>query len=233
MTPTTTLLDLAILLDLLLVTPLLGRWFMRRLRTWTTAGLPQARMSTYGSILVMEWSMTVAFAALWLLIGRSPETMGLSLDFTGWRWLGAGLAVVAVAVLWVQWKTTVANPGKLEGVRTSIGDLADIVPRDDRESRMFAGVSLTAGICEEILYRGMLPVILLPWLGMWGALVVSAAIFGLGHLYQGPAGILKTGTVGLVLGLLTMLSGSIVPAILVHAVIDVTSGSMMRAALEE
>ena len=69
-------------------------------------------------------------------------------------------------------------------------------------------------------------------IGLWPAVVVSSIIFGLGHAYQGKVGILKTGAVGLVMALLVVFSGSLWIAILVHAVVDITSGRIMSAAME-
>jgi membrane protease YdiL (CAAX protease family) len=47
------------------------------------------------------------------------------------------------------------------------------------------------------------------------------------------AGIGKTALVGLVMALLTVFSGSLFIAILLHAIIDLTSGRMMGRALTE
>ena len=47
-------------------------------------------------------------------------------------------------------------------------------------------------------------------MGTWPAVALSSLIFGLGHAYQGPAGMGKTGLVGLVMALLTVASGSLV-----------------------
>lgn len=51
-------------------------------------------------------------------------------------------------------------------------------------------------------------------------LVVTSAAFGLAHLYQGLRGVVLTGVVGAVLGSLLISSGSIVPPIVVHALVD-------------
>ncbi len=53
--------------------------------------------------------------------------------------------------------------------------------------------------------------------------------FGLGHAYQGIAGIAKTGLIGLVLALLTVFSGSLFIAIVLHTVVDLTSGRIIPA----
>ena len=65
-------------------------------------------------------------------------------------------------------------------------------------------------------------------LGTWVAVGVSATAFGLAHAYQGPRGVLKTGAIGLAMGALFVLSGSLWAPMLLHAVIDLASGYMGR-----
>ena len=68
-------------------------------------------------------------------------------------------------------------------------------------------------------------------MNVWAAMVVGAVAFGIAHAYQGPIGILKTGVVGLIMGTLYLLSGSIWGPMLVHAVVDITSGRIAHCAL--
>jgi membrane protease YdiL (CAAX protease family) len=89
----------------------------------------------------------------------------------------------------------------------------------------FVAVALTAGVCEEILYRGFLIYALgrvLP--SPWVALVPAALIFGIAHAYQGPRGVAGTGLLGVFLGLLYLLSGSLWPGIGLHASVDLVNG---------
>jgi len=86
---------------------------------------------------------------------------------------------------------------------------------------------ITAGFLEELLWRGYLMNRLIDLQGKqtklaWViALVGSAVIFGLGHFYQGPIGIFKTGVIGLVFGLSYLAVGrNLWPLILSHAFID-------------
>jgi membrane protease YdiL (CAAX protease family) len=53
-----------------------------------------------------------------------------------------------------------------------------------------------------------------------GALAASSLIFGLGHAYQGFKGVLSTAVAGLFLGLLFLLSGALIPAMALHALLD-------------
>ncbi|MCI0376926.1 MAG: CPBP family intramembrane metalloprotease [Gemmataceae bacterium] len=45
----------------------------------------------------------------------------------------------------------------------------------------FGGVSLTAGFCEEFLFRGYFIWVFAPWLGWWGAAALSVLIFAILH----------------------------------------------------
>jgi membrane protease YdiL (CAAX protease family) len=59
----------------------------------------------------------------------------------------------------------------------------------------------------------------------------AAVLFGLLHLYQGGLGILRTGSIGLVLGAGTLATGSLMPAILAHTLLDMTSTIVRVGAL--
>jgi membrane protease YdiL (CAAX protease family) len=83
-----------------------------------------------------------------------------------------------------------------------------------------------AGFGEEIGYRGYLLNKLAEALGRTRtadviALLGSAVLFGLGHYYKGPAGILDSGVAGVILGTVYLLSGrNLWACILTHGFID-------------
>ena len=97
----------------------------------------------------------------------------------------------------------------------------------------FGGVSLTAGFCEEFLFRGYFIWALAPWLGWWGAAALSLLIFASGHAYQGWNGALRTGIVGAIFTLVVAIFGSLWPAIALHALIDLSNGMFAWLALRE
>jgi membrane protease YdiL (CAAX protease family) len=86
---------------------------------------------------------------------------------------------------------------------------------------------VTAAFFEELVWRGFL-IERLTTLFMSDKLIskiivllVSAAVFGLAHAYQGPAGMIKTGAIGLVFGAAYLLLGrDLWPLILAHGLID-------------
>jgi uncharacterized protein len=92
-------------------------------------------------------------------------------------------------------------------------------------------VSLTAGICEEVLFRGDFIWSFEPWLGWWGAAGLSLPFFAAAHAYQGLNGAIRCAIVGAVLTLVVAIFGSLLPAIALHAVIDIGSGTIAWLAL--
>lgn len=211
--------------------PWVGCWEYRRLSRWSTEGRADARLRHYTWIAVWEWITVALLLGWWFATGRSAEPLGLVLNPSGWQWaaIAAGLALTAALV--VQLIVSLRDRSSLAKLRDQLGDLEKMIPRTARERSAFDRLSLTAGVCEEVMYRGVFLALLAPALGLWPAVFISSAVFGLGHIYQGRAGFFKTSAIGLVLALLTVFSGSLFTAILLHAVTDVTSGRITGAAL--
>ena len=90
-------------------------------------------------------------------------------------------------------------------------------------------VWIGAAIGEELFARGLLMNHIAEALGYsklgWGvALLGQAAFFGAAHAYQGPTGIIITGSVGLFFGIVYLLGGRwLFPVILAHGLVDTIS----------
>jgi membrane protease YdiL (CAAX protease family) len=81
---------------------------------------------------------------------------------------------------------------------------------------------------EELLFRGFLQGRLEALLGArrgagFLAALLQALAFGLAHAYQGPTGILVTGCLGLLFGLLYLRTKSLWPLVVAHGLIDTVS----------
>lgn len=100
-----------------------------------------------------------------------------------------------------------------------------LLPRTVREKRLFVVLSLAAGFGEEVAYRGYaLAILLLLVAEPWLALLVSSVSFGVLHAYQGSVGIVRTALMGIVLGVPVLLTGSLWPSIVAHAMVDLFAG---------
>ncbi|CCG03154.1 CPBP family intramembrane glutamic endopeptidase [Blastococcus saxobsidens] len=208
----------------------LHRRFEGRLRT--DAG---ARRSFYRRLLVLEWGLAVLTFVVWLF---APGVDG---GAVGLRWpqewpRSFTAVVVAVVLLFVVASTRQLRSGALLEMarparRPGEGRHAEppgqstlaLLPRTDEERRLFTVVGITAGVCEEWLYRGFFLAVVSAVVG--GAppfvlVVVAAVAFGLAHAYQGRAGILLTGVLGGVMAGLYLDTGSLLLPVLLHALID-------------
>lgn len=87
------------------------------------------------------------------------------------------------------------------------------------------------GVYEEIFARGLLLDRCRALLrGTWAPVLVSSLVFGLGHLYQGWIGVAQTTLIGIVLALVVVRWGTLWPAIIAHALLDLSSLLFMTGA---
>jgi membrane protease YdiL (CAAX protease family) len=166
----------------------------------------------------------LAVLAVWYCAGRPFAKLGLDFPISiRGEWGFLIVAVVAV-VAWFQ----IARVKKLSGDKLDKAMVTlkriKIVPRTHAELILFLAVAVNAGIWEELFYRGFLIWFLTPLAGVAAAVVMSSALFGIGHIYQGWRGVLMTGFVGLVLGILYVLTASLWWVMAVHALIDIYGG---------
>jgi len=106
----------------------------------------------------------------------------------------------------------------------AIGDIKSLLPRNRGELPYGAGLALTAGVVEELLFRLALPAAIFGVTGSGPiAFGVAAVVFGMLHIYQGPPGILFAFLLGLVFTALYLLTGNILVPIVLHALIDLRS----------
>ena len=81
--------------------------------------------------------------------------------------------------------------------------------------------SLSAGFCEEFLFRGFLfLVVARAGGGTKSKLAVTSLAFGLSHVFWGPWGMLWTTLLGLTFGLVTLWRRNVWPAVIAHALLD-------------
>lgn len=202
-----------------------GAYFDRRFKRQLAQGVPDARRNWYRGTLIGEWVLTAVTLALWSRAGRPWRALGLEPPIDWRLYVGAALALVVVAMLLRQnTKVRALPPDRLQRLAPKFSAVEFIIPRSAREYRWFQAVSWTAGICEEVLYRGFLTWVVAAYLGTAAAVLIASAAFGLGHAYQGKAGILKTALVGVVLGCVVLASGWLIPAMIIHGMIDSASG---------
>jgi membrane protease YdiL (CAAX protease family) len=227
-----TLPDHALVSVMILVLPIVGaKLGLERIRRRIRAGKPDPRVRAYLFSMLQQWALAGACVWIWIRNGRSWMDLGLSAPKGTGFWitaLGAGLAAV---FLLRQARAVARDPELQAQVREKLGRTEALIPRSPREAAAFDALSLTAGVCEELLYRGFLTWYLACYVSLDAAYVVAPCAFGLAHAYQGPRGILLTAAIGIVLSALYMVGGSLWVPMASHAFFDMHSGRMGRNAL--
>jgi len=106
----------------------------------------------------------------------------------------------------------------------SIGDVQALLPRNRAELKWGAALAINAGVVEELLFRLALPALIF---GVTGSAIAAVAasilIFGFLHIYQGLPGIVGSVILGAAFMAIYLSTGSIVVAIVVHALFDLRS----------
>ncbi len=100
-----------------------------------------------------------------------------------------------------------------------------LLPRTRREKLLFLGVSLSAGIAEELVFRSFLiPALQAATDSLWLAVAFSSFAFGLIHSYQGASGALRASLLGFLLAMPFIATGSVLPGMASHAALDIIGG---------
>ena len=228
------LVDHVIVLLLFVVQPIHGTFEFRYYTARAKAGQPAERVRIYRQTAFTEWLFLVVLAAIWFDFGRPVADLGFVMSGGIGFWSMALLCIAAIAWLIHTWrKLTRASAAEKQKHAGSFGDLVSFVPHTRRELNNFYAASITAGIVEEIVYRGFLIWYLSQYMPVWSAVVVSAVAFGLGHSYQGARGAMRVSLVGLAFGALYVVSGSIWLPIIAHALLDILQGAAIHEILRD
>lgn len=190
-----------------------------------------AELSLAALIVFHGWFTRLQLVLLLLLASQSLwirhlgwSTLGLRRPGSVRRTLAEAVAAAGLILVVVRF---IIGPLAvwITGVPIDLSALGE--PGDARALVVWLGQAWTlAAFGEEMVFRGyfMHRVVDVSGNTRWGwavALVVSSALFGLAHRYQGPAGMIATACIGAVLGLLYVYSRrNLWAVILCHAIVD-------------
>ncbi len=191
----------------------------------------RSKLSQYLWGIAWEW---ILLGFTWLGVRKRISLRAL----IGGRWMNmeqflrdvlyaAAFWVCALAVLGLGAELMhLDQAGKIESMRKQLGFLT---PGSHLELAVWFCLSATAGFCEEIIFRGYLQ----RQLAAFGkstllGVLLSAAIFGASHGYEGAARMLLIGIYGLLFGLLAWWRKSLRPGMMAHAWHDAFSGVILR-----
>jgi membrane protease YdiL (CAAX protease family) len=207
----------------ILVLAVIGAWTIghKIFTDQLSATANPSRVRFYLATLFYEWLLFVVVVVGVRRSGASAITV------LGERWhsvrevlrdigIGLGFWIVTVMLLWILgWLLRVGG----------LGRNVSMLPHRGIELALWIALSVTAGICEETIFRGYLQ-------GQFLALtkrapvgiVLSATAFGVAHAYQGFRMVILIGLYGAMFGILAHWRGSVRPGMIAHAWNDSLNG---------
>jgi CAAX protease family protein len=182
----------------------------------------------YLAAIVMDWLLLYY---CWAGVhGRGGNLQTLSGGrWTSWRDLAADVAIAVP--FWVIWEGAAYGVHSvLERLETTLGSgsaktVDSLLPQSLVEILIWIATSITAGICEEMAFRGYVQkqfhaLTRSGVLGMLG----QGLVFGLFHAYQGWKNVIVISVLGVLYGVLAAWRRNLRANIMVHAWTDVWEG---------
>ena len=180
-------------------------------------------LQVYLVLIGMEW--------LWVrFVYKGMQACGHSLlEFIGHPWFTArqlvGDLLYAALALGFSYILFVGVEHLMQHGEAATNPLLPAVPSGPAEIIVWMGVSLSAGICEEIVFRGYLQRQLRALSGSTSlAILGQAIVFGIAHGYEGVGAMIRIVVYGVALGVLAQWRGNIRAGVLAHAAWDVLEG---------
>lgn len=180
---------------------------------------------TFG--ICAEWALLLL---VWWGLRARRIAAGDLLGFRrGWRALAEDFG--AAAIFWIAAAIILAAVGLLLRVAHLSAPqktLMAIAPRTPLELLLWVMLSLSAGFCEEFVFRGyFLRQFASLGAGLWFGVVCSSLLFGVSHGYEGAAGMIAITAYGALFCVLVFARNSLRPGMMAHAWHDIFSGVML------
>jgi len=183
------------------------------------------RIALYLSTIAFQWiAVGIAAWRAWAH-GYTRVELGLSTGPNLFRSIVVGVfGTIVLAVL--HWMNFRRMGRLLDKLPSRVQAMANrILPQSTSERLPFLALAITAGCCEEFLYRGFaMAVFTRAGFPIWASVVLSSVLFGAAHLYQGRGGLIGTGVLGLLFGSFRAYTGSFIPVAAWHAAVDIVAG---------
>ncbi len=188
---------------------------------------PALRSQYYLRTSFVLWSWVAVIGIVLFLCSVTPSVLGVrapgNWTYTLLILIEILVLLPLVVVIMVRRLVKTRRPGQAKALLK----IKELLPSTAHERRLWLLLSISAGICEELLFRGFLPWYFLALGAFFGRQIsllpvfaLSTFLFGFAHLYQGWKGVLGTGLLGAVFAFLYVFTGNLIVPIVFHILID-------------
>jgi membrane protease YdiL (CAAX protease family) len=196
------------------------------------------KISVYLSNSISLWIGAILILLIWYFHGRSAAQIGLPLHYSPISSIGLGLIALFIVLYFSDMGFKLFSLKAKEKLTEKWQKELPFLPATKRELYFFFLLSLSAGVCEEVIFRGYM---INYFLGLFGgnqvalimAVVLPGLIFAVSHIYQGWAAVFKIVLMSIIFGAFFVIEGSIWPLIILHTLVDIFSGMVAYSLLSK
>lgn len=187
------------------------------------------KVAVYRGNSLFLWFIALVVVVIWMLTGRPLKLLGFQPPLAdSWGQIGI-ITLIFLVAYGIDVGTDLLNPRSIAKAKKHLEKHTPFIPATSYEMRQFLLVAVTAGICEEIIFRGFF---ITYFLNLFGdntqgqaiALIVPTILFALAHYYQGWKAIGKIALLSLAFGYIYLISRSLWIPIILHTLVDWWSG---------
>ena len=187
---------------------------------------PGIRIADYKETIFWLWLLCLITITIWIFNDRMFNVLRLDFSFS-WVVLISILLFFITPFLFVfLFRSIRNNDEKRESVKEKLNSVSanEFLPRTKKEFKWYVFLSISAGICEELLFRGFLIWYFETLTNIFLAIILSSILFGAAHSYQGFKGFIRSGFMGLLLALIVIWTDSLLIPIFIHIAGDIYGG---------
>lgn len=175
----------------------------------------------YLSAILLDWGLLYYCWTGVRRCGGNLETLS-SGRWTSWKSVAMDVAIALP--FWIVWEGAAWGVHRLLGA-SSAKSVDSLLPHSSLEILIWIATSITAGICEEMAFRGYLQRQLHALTrSVVIAVLAQGVVFGLFHFYQGWKNVIVISVLGILFGALAAWRRNLRANIIAHAWADIWSG---------
>lgn len=183
----------------------------------------------YLSNTISLFLMALIVMLCWWLWGRPLQFLGLQLPITGSWSIGLSLSAIFLTLYILDIYLEIRTPSARRKSHAHWQKHTPFLPENQQENAQFVPLAFSAGINEEIVFRGFFIQYFLTLFWYFDhaelyAIIIPSVVFALVHYYQGWKAVLKIGLLSLFFGLIFLKTESLLFPIILHILIDLVGG---------
>lgn len=177
------------------------------------------RITDYKITITILWVLALLILLNYFM--SNPPELTLAPDIS---LFSIALFILAVSFLLLQYKTMKVTADAYDAIKEKLKDIYHYLPKTKTELSWFFAVSVSAGVCEEILFRVFLYGYLSEKIHVIIAMLIANLIFAITHIGSGEKNMVSSLLLGLLFSTVYYYTGNIWILVVLHAGIDINTG---------